>query len=151
MTNAEQAAIAEDLARCFHETYELLAPSFGYETRKESAKPWEEVPDKNKRLMIAVCETLLDFWHPHRINADEYECLKINFEKAFPGEALRDPQDAIQKMGATLLRARSVFDETIAKYDDSLRTSPGINPAWIDDTGFRAFAVETLRKVLEAR
>ena len=46
---------AETLAQKFHETYERLAPSFGYETRKESAKPWCDVPEKNKKLMIAVC------------------------------------------------------------------------------------------------
>jgi hypothetical protein len=34
---------AEALARLFHETYERLAPEFGYETRKASAVPWEEV------------------------------------------------------------------------------------------------------------
>lgn len=48
----------EELARRFHSTYELLAPEFGYETRKESAKPWAEVPEQNKRLMIAVCAEL---------------------------------------------------------------------------------------------
>jgi hypothetical protein len=49
----------EDLARLFHTTYERLAPSFGYETRRESAKPWDEVPDQNRRLMIAVCAEVL--------------------------------------------------------------------------------------------
>jgi hypothetical protein len=49
----------EELARAFHETYERLAPRFGYETRRESAVPWEEVPENNKQLMIAVCEELL--------------------------------------------------------------------------------------------
>lgn len=44
----------EWLARLFHETYERLAPSFGYKTRKESAVPWHEVPPKNRKLMIAV-------------------------------------------------------------------------------------------------
>jgi hypothetical protein len=51
---------AEELARFFHESYESLAPEFGYETRKESAVPWEKVPDKNRRLMIAVCARVLD-------------------------------------------------------------------------------------------
>lgn len=51
---------AEELAQKFHETYERLAPSFGYETRKDSAKPWSEVPDKNKKLMIAVCGVILE-------------------------------------------------------------------------------------------
>ena len=50
---------AEGLAQFFHETYERLSPSHGYETRKESAKPWSEVPQKNKSLMIAVCEEVL--------------------------------------------------------------------------------------------
>lgn len=50
---------AEALAQRFHETYERLAPSFGYETREASAKPWADVPDQNKRLMVAVCAELL--------------------------------------------------------------------------------------------
>jgi hypothetical protein len=44
----------ERLARFFHETYERLAPEFGYETRPESAVPWEQVPEQNRRLMEAV-------------------------------------------------------------------------------------------------
>lgn len=44
----------EDVARLFHETYERLAPEHGYQTRKASAVPWEDVPDNNKSLMIAV-------------------------------------------------------------------------------------------------
>ena len=50
---------AEALARRFHETYERLAPSHGYETRKASAVPWDDVPARNKSLMIAVCAELL--------------------------------------------------------------------------------------------
>lgn len=50
----------EQLAEAFHEAYERLAPQFGYETRKASAKPWADVPEQNKRLMIAVCSELLD-------------------------------------------------------------------------------------------
>lgn len=50
---------AEALARRFHETYERLAPSFGYETRKASAVPWERVPEQNKALMRAVAAELL--------------------------------------------------------------------------------------------
>ena len=50
---------AESLAQLFHETYERLAPNFGYETRKASAKPWSEVPDQNKVLMVAVCAEII--------------------------------------------------------------------------------------------
>ena len=50
---------AEDLAREFHEEYERLAPQFGYKTRSASAKPWDDVPDTNKVLMIAVCQQVM--------------------------------------------------------------------------------------------
>lgn len=49
----------ENLARTFHEVYERLAPSHGYETRKASAVPWEDVPEPNKSLMVAVAAELL--------------------------------------------------------------------------------------------
>jgi len=57
----QEVMAAEDLAKRFHYSYEALAPNFGYETRKESAKPWGEVPEQNKKLMIAVCEEVLSF------------------------------------------------------------------------------------------
>ena len=49
----------EYLAQAFHETYETLAPNFGYETRPESRKPWREVPQQNQDLMVAVCKALI--------------------------------------------------------------------------------------------
>lgn len=52
--------LAEKIAMEFHEQYEALAPGFGYRTKKESAKPWRDVPEKNKKLMIAVVQDLLD-------------------------------------------------------------------------------------------
>lgn len=67
---------AESLARRFHETYEKLAPSFGYETKKDSAVPWEDVPEKNRNLMIATCKSILDerdriekLWFEWRLSA----------------------------------------------------------------------------------
>ncbi len=50
---------AEQLAKRFHELYEELAPSCDYRTRRESAVPWAEVPEKNKSLMVAVCARIL--------------------------------------------------------------------------------------------
>ncbi|GAG16336.1 unnamed protein product [marine sediment metagenome] len=55
------AAEPEALAKAFHEAYERLAPSFGYATRVESAIPWEEVPEQNRLLMIAVAAEVLDY------------------------------------------------------------------------------------------
>jgi hypothetical protein len=55
---------AETLARRFHETYERLAPQFGYETRPASAKPWAEVPEANRQLMVAVAREILQAADP---------------------------------------------------------------------------------------
>jgi hypothetical protein len=49
----------EDLARLFHTTYEDLAPEFAYETRLASRKPWELVPENNKKLMVAVAGSVM--------------------------------------------------------------------------------------------
>ena len=49
----------ETLAQQFHAAYERLAPAFSYTTRTESAKPWDEVPEQNRNLMIAVCREIL--------------------------------------------------------------------------------------------
>ena len=48
------------VAQAFHEAYERLAPQFSYETRQASAVPWDEVPEPNRSLMIAVCRELLE-------------------------------------------------------------------------------------------
>ena len=55
-----EMAEAEFVARQFHETYERLAPTFGYETRRESRTPWSQVPEHNRSLMIATARELLD-------------------------------------------------------------------------------------------
>lgn len=48
-----------DVARWFHEAYETLAPSYAYETRPASAVPWEDVPEQNRRLMVATALEVL--------------------------------------------------------------------------------------------
>jgi hypothetical protein len=45
------------LATRFHETYERLAPAFGYETRPDTKVFDPE--SKNGRLMVAVCAELM--------------------------------------------------------------------------------------------
>ncbi len=50
---------AESVAKLFHDTYERLAPSFNYDTRRATRVPWEEMPERNKRLMIAVTAEVL--------------------------------------------------------------------------------------------
>jgi hypothetical protein len=44
-----------------------MAPALGYSTRPESALPWEHVPERNKRLMIEVANSIMAKWFPeHR-------------------------------------------------------------------------------------
>lgn len=51
----------EQLAELFHTTYERLAPSYGYETRPETAIQWKDISEDspNKQLMIAVAGEIL--------------------------------------------------------------------------------------------
>ena len=53
-----ERVVDEAIAREFHEAYERLAPEHGYETRQESAVPWENVPEANRHLMAAVVREL---------------------------------------------------------------------------------------------
>lgn len=71
--NAESVRpMPELLARLFHDTYERLAPFYRYETRAESAVPWEDVPERNRLLMIEVCRYVLSHL-PHDVYAEGYE------------------------------------------------------------------------------
>ena len=49
----------EDIARRFHDAYERLAPQFGYSTRPESRREWDELPQNLRDLMIAVVRNVL--------------------------------------------------------------------------------------------
>lgn len=55
-TKLEDTTYALRLAKLFHETYEQLAPSFGYETRSDTKV--FDTESKNGRLMVAVCEVI---------------------------------------------------------------------------------------------
>lgn len=48
---------ALELARFFHDTYERLAPDFGYETRQDTRE--FSPSSKNGQLMVAVCAEVL--------------------------------------------------------------------------------------------
>lgn len=50
---------AVQVARFFHDTYEELAPSFGYDTRPETKVAWDDLPAENRKLMIATTIVVL--------------------------------------------------------------------------------------------
>ena len=45
-----------ELAKAFHDTYERLAPEYGYETREDTREFDPNSP--NGQLMIAVCKEI---------------------------------------------------------------------------------------------
>ena len=71
-----------ELAQNFHDTYERLAPRYGYETRS-STKIFDP-NSPNGKLMIAVCKTIL-----FELKAYGLEC------PGCPGESLK------KKLGLT--------------------------------------------------
>lgn len=115
-------AEAELVAQLFHEAYERLAPSFGYETRKASAVPWESVPEPNRSLMVAVAGSVLDeiagsipllaeLEAQRRRAADaEREMASLEVELA----AYRQALEARQRLDEAELRAHSAQPEPLA-------------------------------------
>jgi hypothetical protein len=59
VTNTKSSDEIDRIARSFHEAYERLAPEHGYATRRESAVPWDQVPENNKKLMRAVVAEII--------------------------------------------------------------------------------------------
>lgn len=56
------------VARAFHDAYERLAASFGYEVRADvGQRPYDELPDNNRRLMEATAATVLLQLFPDRM------------------------------------------------------------------------------------
>lgn len=93
-----------ELARRFHEAYERLAPSFGYKTRDETAVPWEDVPEANKRLMEAVVGEVCDRLSVERDRLDDRNA------------ALRDQ---LENNRSLLDTARAERDAALAARDDA--------------------------------
>lgn len=67
-----------ELATLFHETYERLAPDFGYTTRPETRAFNPETP--NGRLMVAVCAEIMGKLRPQVVfvDGDDWQGLYIN-------------------------------------------------------------------------
>lgn len=52
---------ALELAKIFHNTYEDLAPKFGYQTREDTRT--FDPNSNNGELMVAVCDKILEVIH----------------------------------------------------------------------------------------
>lgn len=77
----------ESVAKLFHETYERLAPFYQYQTRDATRKPWEAVPENNKRLMIAVAVEVLGTLFPAPMNQQPAPATAPSAQPTSPADA----------------------------------------------------------------
>jgi Mg2+ and Co2+ transporter CorA len=95
--------VDEQHARLFHDTYERLAPSFGYETRNDTKQFDPTTP--NGKLMIAVCKEVA-----------------LTIQKA-ERDAVRE---IVKKVELKVLRGYSDFEireDVIAFYKDAVEAT----------------------------
>lgn len=123
---------SEGLARQFHETYERLAPEYGYETRRESAVPWDQVPEQNRHLMIAVAREIL--------TGPVLEMVAGTFSPGTP-DWLRGITD--EQLAAELLR-RSRADRVTLYANTAAGRSLAVQDDNVDGTGVPMRQVYTL-------
>jgi hypothetical protein len=69
---------AAELALVFHNTYEKLAPSFGYETRQDTKE--FDFKSNNGRLMVAVCSEVIKWQQEQDKNKFSEEDMKEAFK-----------------------------------------------------------------------
>lgn len=62
MCDKNQLEAVAQLAKLFHETYERLAVECDWQTQKSCQVPWDELPENNKTLMLAVCSELTEHY-----------------------------------------------------------------------------------------
>ena len=68
-----ETAEIQELAADFHDTYEYLAPSFGYHTREQSRVAWSDLPTNLQNLMVATVEAVVNRLLHYRENETEAE------------------------------------------------------------------------------
>jgi len=91
----------EQIARLFHDTYERLAPQYGYETRKETRAFDPASP--NGRLMISVCSEVTSSLRSHLSTAlAERDAARAELEnhKTRLASAIRDGNDTANERNA---------------------------------------------------
>jgi hypothetical protein len=69
---------ASELALLFHNTYEKLAPTFGYETRQDTKE--FDFKSNNGKLMVAVCSEVIKWQQEQDKNKYSEEDLKEAFK-----------------------------------------------------------------------
>lgn len=109
----------EQIAADFHRTYERLAEPSGY---KASGVPWEGLPEKDRNLMIAVVQDLVE--RGTILDPD------LNREALELWESL-DVRKSDQISGAVLIAKLYDFEQGLAQI--SISATDGVD--WVDQIG----------------
>ena len=121
-----------EIATAFHEAYERLAPRYGYETRPESRKPFSDLPNELKLLMVAVVREVRTLLAPAvderaasseaavvvaKVDCGDAEQLSARITEYLRGGGLWNPEcanhDNVRKL---LIDCRNAFDAAIADH-----------------------------------
>lgn len=106
-----------ELAMLFHEAYERLAPSFGYETRDDTKSL--DLNSPNGKLMVAVCTEIAGhFSHPapasdelleeeRELDASDYDAIDRSLKYVGTVFAMHDLHEALTE---TMVRMHSGYD-----------------------------------------
>ena len=70
----------EHFTRIAHDAYELAAIEHGWETQAKSRKVWDEVPEENRKTMLAAIDEVLGKYHEHLIELAQAEFNRYNDE-----------------------------------------------------------------------
>lgn len=57
---------SEELAKFFHDEYDKLAPRYGWRTQISTQVTFDQLPDNNRALMVAVCEQVVEEFRQER-------------------------------------------------------------------------------------
>jgi hypothetical protein len=77
-----------ELALLFHNTYERLAPSFGYETRQDTKE--FDFKSNNGRLMVAVCSEVIKWQQEQDKKMYSEEDMKKSFNGFKTGKSFEE-------------------------------------------------------------
>lgn len=63
MTGCSSDVTGEQLARLFHDSFEELAPTFGYAAASDHVMPWSALTSGWRALMVATADRVLSELH----------------------------------------------------------------------------------------
>ena len=109
----------QEMAREFHDTYERLAPQFGYETRKDTKQFDPTTP--NGKLMMAVCDHVVT----KAIQAERDKYKEIDTRRVYVESLLSELQKSKEPTGLLIRQKNEILE--LRKENERLPELRGLN------------------------